>query len=107
MAQTITSHAGRLPITDGRSAEAQYIRRLRAELRQHVGGAPTIAQRLLIDRVVNIALRLHALDCEPILLENGDYLELTRMLTELLAQLSDQPAPASIVHRPPIHEVAA
>src|SRR3954452_15297826 len=85
-----TSHADRLPVTDGRSAEAQYLRRIRDELRQHVGGAPTIAQKLLIDRVAHVALRLHALDCEPMLPENSEYLEMTRLLGELLAQIGAQ-----------------
>src|SRR4051794_41694662 len=82
-----TSTASRLPVTDGRSAEAQYLKRLRADLRQHVGGAPTIAQKLLIDRVAHTALRIHALDCEPLLPENGEFLELTRLLTDLLDRL--------------------
>src|SRR3954467_5916782 len=85
-----TSQAGRIPPTDGRSAEAQYLRRIRAELRQHVGGAPTIAQKLLIDRVAHVALRLHARECEPMLPENGEYLEMTRLLGELLAQIGAQ-----------------
>src|SRR3954452_11231336 len=85
-----TSHADRLPVTDGRSAEAQYLRRIRDELRQHVGGSPTIAQRLLIDRVAHTALRLHALDCEPMLPKNADYLDLTRLLADLLAQIGAQ-----------------
>src|SRR4051812_15006361 len=92
---TTTSQAGRVPVSDGRSAEAQYLRRIRAELRQHVGGAPTIAQKLLIDRVAHTALRLHALDCEPMLNENGEYLEMTRLLGELLAQIGAQAQAAS------------
>jgi hypothetical protein len=82
-----TSHADRLPVTDGRSAEAQYLRRIRDELRQHVGGSPTIAQRLLIDRVAHTALRLHALDCEPVLTENSEYLNLPRSST-ILAKMA-------------------
>src|SRR3954452_4736963 len=83
-----TSHADRLPVTDGRSAEAQYLRRIRDELRQHVGGSPSIAQRLLIDRVAHVALRLSALDIEPMLNESGDYLDLTRLLADLLTQIA-------------------
>jgi hypothetical protein len=98
----------RLPIADGRSAEAQYLRRIRADLRQHVGGAPTIAQRLLIDRIAHTTLRLHGLDREPMLIDNGEFLELSRLLAELLAQLGGQPAaPKSSISGTHHCEVAA
>lgn len=102
-----TSCPAHLPITDGRSAESRYLRRIRADLRQHVGGAPTIAQRLLIDRVAHTALRLHALDLEPILPENGEFLELTRLLSDLLAQLHAQAGNADRLARPPLRASAA
>jgi hypothetical protein len=34
------SHRDRLPMTDGRSAEARYLRRIRAELIAQCGGTP-------------------------------------------------------------------
>jgi hypothetical protein len=49
-------------LVDGRSAEGRFIRHLEAELIAHVGGAPTIAQRMLIDRAIKIRLQLDALD---------------------------------------------
>jgi hypothetical protein len=47
---------------DGRSAEGRFVRHLEAELIAHVGGNPTITQRLLIDRLIKIRLQLDALD---------------------------------------------
>ena len=37
---------------DGRSREGRLMRHLEAELTKHVGGSPSIVQRLLIDRMV-------------------------------------------------------
>jgi hypothetical protein len=47
---------------DGRSEAGRYARDLEAQLTEHVGGKPTITQRLLIDRTVRTALQLRALD---------------------------------------------
>jgi hypothetical protein len=47
---------------DGRSEQGRFVRRLEAELVQHVGGQPTITQRLLIDRAIKIQLQLGAFD---------------------------------------------
>jgi hypothetical protein len=47
---------------DGRSAEGRFIRDLERQLIDHVGGAPSVTQRLLIDRVIKIRLQLDALD---------------------------------------------
>ena len=49
-------------ICDGRSATGRFIRNLESELVAHVGGAPTITQRLLIDRLIKIRLQLDAFD---------------------------------------------
>src|SRR3954452_3274407 len=49
-------------LVDGRSAEGRFIRNLEAELTAHVGGSPTITQRLLIDRIIKVRLQLDALD---------------------------------------------
>lgn len=48
--------------TDGRSERGRFIRHLEAELISYVGGEPTIAQRLLIDRTIKIRLQLDLLD---------------------------------------------
>jgi hypothetical protein len=47
---------------DGRSAEGRFIRDLERQLIEHVGGSPSVTQRLLIDRVIKIRLQLDALD---------------------------------------------
>jgi hypothetical protein len=65
-----------------------------------------MAQRLLIDRVAHTALRLHGLDCEPMLIDNGEFLELIRLLAELLAQLGGQ-STSSFMPRPQRCEAAA
>jgi hypothetical protein len=57
-------------LVDGRSALGRFIRHLEAELSAHVGGAPSIAQRLLIDRVIRLHLQLDGLDAK---LAGGDW----------------------------------
>lgn len=47
---------------DGRSAMGRFIRHLEAELAAHVGGQPSVTQRLLIDRMVKVRLQLDLLD---------------------------------------------
>jgi hypothetical protein len=47
---------------DGRSAEGRFIRDLERQLVDHVGGEPSVLQRLLIDRLVKVRLQLDALD---------------------------------------------
>lgn len=47
---------------DGRSTLGRFIRDLERQLIEHVGGAPSITQRLLIDRIIRIRVQLDALD---------------------------------------------
>lgn len=47
---------------DGRSELGRFVRHLEAELVAHVGGAPSITQKLLIDRIIRTRLQLDALD---------------------------------------------
>src|SRR6185437_12063736 len=47
---------------DGRTREAQLMRKVRADLTAHVGGKPNIAQRLLIERAAVLALRVAQID---------------------------------------------
>ena len=101
-----SSHAKPLPITDRRSAEAKYLQQVRDELRAHVGGAPSIVQRLLIDRAAHTTLRLHGLDVEPVLPDNTEFLGLSRLLLDLLLQLGVQ-QPASGIVRAPLRDAAA
>jgi hypothetical protein len=55
---------------DGRSELGRFIRALEAELVAHVGGSPTITQKLLIDRVIRLRLQLDGLDTK---LTAGDW----------------------------------
>ncbi len=47
---------------DGRSADGRFLRRVRAELAQHVGGKPSATQYALIDRIAWLRLRIAAMD---------------------------------------------
>jgi hypothetical protein len=47
---------------DGRSRQAQALRRFRAQLVEHVGGQPTVTEEALISSICQLRLRLLALD---------------------------------------------
>ena len=47
---------------DGRSAEGRFVRHLEAEITAHVGGDPSIIQKLLIERLIKIRCQLDRLD---------------------------------------------
>jgi hypothetical protein len=47
---------------DGRSTAGRYWRDLEAQLVAHCGGAPTITQKLLIERLIRTTVQLNALD---------------------------------------------
>jgi hypothetical protein len=49
---------------DGRSELGRFIRALEAALVAHVGGAPSIVQRLLIERLIKLQLQLDGLDAK-------------------------------------------
>jgi hypothetical protein len=94
------SRPGRLPVGDGRSAESQFLRRVRAGLAEQCGGTPTATQHLLIDRIAVLSLRIQLIDNDPMLPDRVEYLDLTKLLAVLLAQLAGHPAPSSTVHHP-------
>lgn len=48
--------------TDGRTREARLVASLRRELIAHVGGSPTVTQRILIDQACQLKLRLAMMD---------------------------------------------
>ena len=56
--------AGVASLIDGNTAEGNFARQLEVELVAHVGGSPTITQRLLIDRTVSIMLKLERFDAK-------------------------------------------
>jgi hypothetical protein len=43
-------------LADGRSAIGKFVRRLEAELIDHLGHDPSVVERLLIERVVRVQL---------------------------------------------------
>ena len=47
---------------DGRSREGRFLRAFERQMREHVGGLPSTAQRLLISRLARVALRLERFD---------------------------------------------
>jgi hypothetical protein len=49
---------------DGRTREAALMRRVRADLIQHVGGSPNAVQRALIERAAVLGLRVAQLDAK-------------------------------------------
>jgi hypothetical protein len=103
------SRHGRLSLGDGRSAEAQYAKRVRNELIAQCGGTLTATQRILIDRIASLSLRIHLMDCDVPEHTGREYLDLTVTLAHLLAQLGVPPASpvSSIMPCPPQHVVAA
>src|SRR3954464_10500017 len=85
---------------DGRTYEGMIVRRVRSALSEHVGGNPSVAQSLLIERAAWLSLRL-ALK-ERKLLETGDltrhddlhYMSWTNGLVKILDRLGISCAPA-------------
>jgi hypothetical protein len=102
------SHLDRLPMTDGRSAEARYLRRIRADLIAQCGGTPTATQFLLIDRIAALSSRVRTMDCDPLSVHSTrEYLDATATLGQLLTQLGVQAAPPANIRRRPFCEAAA
>lgn len=56
------SRPGRLLKLDRRTREARLMRSVTAELTAHVGGHPSATQKLLIDRLARVVLRLELFD---------------------------------------------
>jgi hypothetical protein len=84
---------------DGRTREAKLIRDTRAALLAHVGGKPSIAQDLLIDRAVQLAVRIALMDrkfAETGIQTDHDsrtYLAWTGTFNRTLLALGTAPAP--------------
>jgi hypothetical protein len=57
-------------LADGRTELGRFIRDLEAQLVAHVGGRPTITQRLLIERLIKTHVQLDMLDDK---LQRGDW----------------------------------
>jgi hypothetical protein len=63
------------------------LKAVRAELVAQIGDRPTVSQRLLIDRVAQVSLQIHLMDQRKVQATRREYLDATRLLAELLAQL--------------------
>lgn len=88
---------------DGRRKEAWLMARVREELTAHVGGNPSVSQRLLIERAAILTLRLSLLDQkivdgEPLTQHDNNYViawnrTLTRLLTTLGLEAANSAPP--------------
>ncbi len=73
--------------------------RVRDDLTRHVGGTPSVAQKLMIDQAATLTLRLHLMDRaaanDPVASERNarQYLAWANSLTRLLSRLGTAPAP--------------
>ena len=56
------SRPGPLAKVDGRSREARFLKLIRADLAEHLGGSPSATQRALIERAAWLSLRVAQLD---------------------------------------------
>lgn len=60
------SRPGKLAIIDGRRAEARRMKEIKAQLSEHVGGAPSVTQQMMIGRIAALMLRLELFDKEAL-----------------------------------------
>jgi hypothetical protein len=85
---------------DGRTREARLLRETRAELAQHVGGAPSATQRALIERAAQLSLRIALMDAKfaetSIQTEHDSrtYLAWSSTLSRTMRELGVHAAPA-------------
>ena len=91
----------RLATVDFRTVEGRYFRQVRDELTRHVGGKPSPAQKILIERCAQLMLRIRLMDVahakEDFLSEKNtrEYLVWTNSLSRLLRQLGLEEVPAN------------
>src|SRR4051795_6899757 len=93
---TATSTPGRVPVTDRRSAGARFLKRVRAALIDQCGGNPSASQRLIIDSVASLSLRIRVLECDPSEYAGREYPDAPRLLADLLVQLGLQAATPAV-----------
>jgi hypothetical protein len=69
---------------DGRTSLGKTMAFLRKELIQHIGGSPSIPQKILIDRIVNKSIRCHLYEMgvitDPTMGSRDHYLALSNSL---------------------------
>jgi hypothetical protein len=79
-----------LPKIDGRRREARLMRETREQLFAHCGGSPSAAQRLLIERVIALRVRLGDMDADLAAgrgVNDRLYLRWSNALARVLARL--------------------
>ncbi len=92
------SRPHKLAVIDGRRAEARRMRTIRAELTAHVGGKPSATQKMMIERIATLLLRIELMDRRA--LKEGDmterdtrsYLAWANAVTRMLRQIGLQGA---------------
>jgi hypothetical protein len=83
---------------DGRTREARLMQKVRSELTEHVGSNPSATQRAMIERAVNLSVRIALMDQKFI--ETGiqtehdsrTYLAWSNTLTRTMRELGMKPA---------------
>lgn len=82
---------------DGRTREARLMQKTRQELTAHCGGSPSATQRAMIERAVNLTVRIAAMDAkfaEDRAMTDHDsrtYLAWSNTLTRTLRALGTEP----------------
>ena len=93
---------------DARTPEAKFMRALEHQLAAHLGGEPTIAQKMMISRLARIALRLELLEQKFnknafTALDDRVYSALTTQFRMMLRALGlESPTLADGGHRAPV-----
>ena len=83
---------------DGRTREGRFLRSIRAELIDHVGGCPSVTERALIERAVWLAFRVAQLDAKMARSDNftdhdsRTYLAWSNSLARCLRELGLKPS---------------
>jgi hypothetical protein len=84
---------------DGRSSEARMMRKVRNDLVAHVGGKPSATQSMIIERIVNLSLRVATMDrkftATGVVTEHdtAQYLAWSNSLSRALRELGMKGAP--------------
>ena len=107
------SRPDKLAIPDGRTREARHLRRVRAELIRHVGGAPSAVEMQIIDRAAMLSMHVSLFDRRAIAgggmnaRDSREYLALHNSLIRTLMRLKLNGEAAATAGWPSIDEIAA
>ena len=91
------SRPGPLAKIDGRTREARFLKSIRIELVEHLGGRPSVTELALVERAVWISLRVAQLDAKMATAESftdhdtRTYLAWANALARILRQLGLKP----------------